>query len=104
MIALAADVSALQNEIAPGMTSFLYRMGGRYRRASRALGSLLKTPLPREADRRVALIDFARQGAPPCWGVGSGIGTRRLYSRRRVARRKNEFRPAAGECGMDVGA
>ena len=56
-IALAADVSALQNEIAPGMTSFVYRMGGRYRRASRALGSLLKTPLPREADRRVALIN-----------------------------------------------
>jgi very-short-patch-repair endonuclease len=56
-IAMAADVRALQNEIAPGMTSFLYRLGGRYRRASRALGSLLKTALPREADRRVALLD-----------------------------------------------
>jgi hypothetical protein len=56
-IAMDMDVGALQSAIAPGTTSFLYRLGGRYRRASRALGSLLKTPLPREADRRVALID-----------------------------------------------
>ena len=55
--ALETDLGAHRAVISAGAVSWFARWGSRYRRASRELAGLLKTPLPRSADERLALVD-----------------------------------------------
>ena len=52
-----ADPAAMRAMIAPGTTSFFWRLSGGYRRASRELAALLTCPLPKRAAERLALVD-----------------------------------------------
>ncbi len=47
----------MRSGIANGVGSFLARIGGRYRSASRELSSLLRQPLPKAAEDRLDLLD-----------------------------------------------
>jgi hypothetical protein len=55
--AFAADVTALRTPLVAGAASFLARWGGAYRAASQQLGGMLRAPLPKAAEDRVALVD-----------------------------------------------
>jgi hypothetical protein len=55
--AFAADVAALRKPLVAGSASFLARWGGSYREASQQLGGMLRAPLPKSAEERVALVD-----------------------------------------------
>lgn len=55
--AFAADASALRTPLVAGAASFLARWGGAYREASQQLGGMLRAPLPKAAEDRVALVD-----------------------------------------------
>ena len=51
------EASALRSALAAGRNSFFARWGSAYRQASRELGGLLQTPLPKSATARTKLAD-----------------------------------------------
>lgn len=55
--AFATPTAALRGPLVSGTRSFLARLGGAYRAASRELASFLRGALPKAADKRVELVD-----------------------------------------------
>ncbi len=55
--AFETDVSGLRAPLVAGSASFFARWGGAYRAAGRSIGGLLRDPLPRTADERLAVLD-----------------------------------------------
>ena len=56
-VAWATPVAELRLEVAAGLDSLLARWFGKYRRASRQFGTLLKGKLPPSPEKRLALVD-----------------------------------------------
>jgi hypothetical protein len=57
--AFTGEINTLRGPIAAGASSFFARWGGAYRAASRTLAGMLRSPMPRPAADRLALIDSA---------------------------------------------